>query len=361
MSQSARILSLYKVNGEEVQVLISRSINAEDVQSLLDAGHSPNKTATLVGVHHMYIVRMLRKGVVELYVAFDEQEANPRFVPVSECLVWRCEDALDGVIKAAFETCRANIREYINQETSLYLRVTYGGFFRYLRKKKFTPLADCFYKSCSICGAILPIIKFSPSIDSFAGIDSGCKACRYSSTSKDIYARAQVRRRARKRGLPANLNVPTTGWDRRCELSGILAKTHVDHFIPISIGHAGSYAGNFTHLAPEINSSKSDANPFEWFEANGQRFELSQSAFDSLVAKLAAQNGLTPEEFRDFTYWCFANKRTVEQVHADNLRYGYKKPSLEIWREETGLAFPIRVDFGDLSLDRAQGKEATAA
>ncbi|MNW53451.1 hypothetical protein D3C74_310120 [compost metagenome] len=145
-------------------------------------------------------------------------------------------------------------------------------------------------------------------------------------------------------------------------MSDMLVKTHVDHFIPISIGHAGSYVGNLAYLAPEINSSKSDANPFEWFEANGQRFELSQSAFDSLVAKLAEQNGLTPEEFRNFTYWCFANKRTVEQVRADNDRYGYKKPSLEIWREETGLALPIRVDFGDLSLDRVQEtEEANAA
>jgi len=101
-----------------------------------------------------------------------------------------------------------------------------------------------------------------------------------------------------------------------------------------------------------LNLSKSNANPFEWFEANGQRLELTQSAFDVLVAKLAHQNGLTPEEFRNFTYWCFGNKRTVIEVKADNLRYGYKRPSLEIWREAVGIPFPIRVDFGDLTLDR---------
>ncbi|MEK5414324.1 hypothetical protein [Paenibacillus sp. FSL L8-0708] len=180
---------------------------------------------------------------------------------------------------------------------------------------------------------------------------------RWASQNKTKIRARDARRRTAKASLPESLS--WSGWEttlevtrRRCALTGAPSNIHMEHWLPIGVGHGGTYSGNIYPMHGTLNLSKSDDNPFEWFEANGQRFELSQSSFDVLVAKLAHQNGLTPEEFRDFTYWCFANKRTVIEVKADNLRYGYKRPSLEMWREAVGIPFPIRVDFGDLTLDR---------
>ncbi|WP_427050446.1 hypothetical protein [Paenibacillus sp. TC-CSREp1] len=134
-----------------------------------------------------------------------------------------------------------------------------------------------------------------------------------------------------------------------------------DHFIPVATGHCGTYLGNMRPLASWLNANKSAANPYEWFEANRQRFDLDQSRFDALVWRLAAQNGLTPEEFRKFTYWCFENPRTVEQIAEDNARYGYKKSSIEIWRDQTGLPFPIAVDFGYTALNNDTTRKEDAA
>lgn len=180
---------------------------------------------------------------------------------------------------------------------------------------------------------------------------------RWAANNKTKIRARDVRRRTAKAYLPDA--VTWTEWEstltatkRRCSLTGTVSNIHMEHWLPIGIGHGGTHVGNIYPMQGTLNLSKSDTNPFEWFEANGQRFELTQSAFDALVWRLAHQNGLTPEEFRDFTYWCFANKRTVIEVKADNLHYGYKRPSLEMWREAVGLLFPIRVDFGDLTLDR---------
>lgn len=164
---------------------------------------------------------------------------------------------------------------------------------------------------------------------------------------------------ARKRNLPNCL--PRTGYEdlvqgyhNKCAISGVESGISLDHFIPLSLNHGGSYIGNVYPLCGALNSSKQAANPFEWFADNAERFGLDPAKFDELVTLLAHQNGITPQELRDFVYWCFANKRTTDEVLANNQRYGYKKPSLELWRETTGLAFPIRVDFGDLSLHPTQ-------
>jgi hypothetical protein len=50
---------------------------------------------------------------------------------------------------------------------------------------------------------------------------------------------------------------------------------------------------------------------------------------------LAAQNNLTPQEYREFYDWCFANPRTVDEIKRD------QRHSLEIWREATGRTFEL--------------------
>jgi hypothetical protein len=174
---------------------------------------------------------------------------------------------------------------------------------------------------------------------------------RWRSRNPDKKAAQSARRNARKRGLPASPKLNNT-WV--CALTGADTNVTLEHWLPLNIGHGGTIIGNIYPLVGSLNFSKKDMNPFEWFEANRQRLELSQDAFDLLVGKLAAQCGLTSKEFRSFTYWCFKYSRTVEQIAADNTRYGYKKSSLEIWREQTGLPFPIAVDFGNTTLNNEE-------
>lgn len=220
-------------------------------------------------------------------------------------------------------------------------------------------------KKCLYCGKLKILSEYYPEAKGLGGRLSYCIACHKerSHLNKDVETASRLRYRAAKKALPNR-------WgqrDRRnilkcfngsCALTQANTQLHLDHFIPIATGHMGTVVGNVVPLSAIVNQSKSDSNPFEWFEANRQRFELSQSAFDALVAKLAQQNGLTPEEFRDFTYWCFANPRSLTQIRRDNARYGCKKPSLELWREAIGVPFPIAVNFGNTAHNN--GEEVAA-
>ncbi|MDQ0168695.1 hypothetical protein [Paenibacillus tundrae] len=242
-------------------------------------------------------------------------------------------------------------------------------------------------KRCSDCGELKQLSNYTPSDSGKGGVMSYCKVCgsiraaRWREENQDrkkavdghwkrenkerVQAHAH-KRKSRVKELPDTLT--SRGWfdvlfmfDKRCALTSVLYGVTMEHWIPFNAGHGGNVPGNVYPLINALNTSMGTSNPFEWFEANRQRFELDQSRFDALVGKLASQNGLTPEEFRRFTYWCFDNPRTVEQIAVDNERYGYKKSSLEIWREQTGLPFPIAVDFGNTTLNNDITRKEVAA
>lgn len=109
---------------------------------------------------------------------------------------------------------------------------------------------------------------------------------------------------------------------------------HLDHVIPLTAGHGGTTYENIVPLRADLNISKHNACIFKWFADNRERFDLSQRKFDELIEYLADINEVTTKEYEEFVYWCHDNPRTVEEIEADNERYGYKKPSIEIWREE---------------------------
>jgi len=148
-----------------------------------------------------------------------------------------------------------------------------------------------------------------------------------------------ARREARKKILPDNmteekLSFTLDYFKNGCALSGTTEELrHLDHTIPIAIGHGGTTFGNIIPLSETLNTSKGDSNIFEWFEANRQRFELSQDKFDRLIGFLAEANEMSIEDYRKFVFWCHENPRTLDDIRADNKRYGHKKPSVEIWRE----------------------------
>jgi hypothetical protein len=124
------------------------------------------------------------------------------------------------------------------------------------------------------------------------------------------------RRRARKNALPATLSSDKTveilnNFDNGCALTGS-SDIHLDHVIPLAIGHGGTTFGNMIPLRSDLNISKHDKNIFEWFEANRQRFNLEQGRFDRLIEWLGKANGLTVEEYRDYVYECHANTNEIE-------------------------------------------------
>jgi hypothetical protein len=140
----------------------------------------------------------------------------------------------------------------------------------------------------------------------------------YRNQNKDILRLNVTRRLARKRQLPDDFTFEqemsvAAEFNKSCAMTGG-SNIHWDHVIPLSVGHGGTTYGNMIPLRADLNQSKNDSNIFEWFEANRQRFELSQERFDNLIAYLASANAMTVEEYRDYVYWCHANPRTIDEI-----------------------------------------------
>lgn len=110
--------------------------------------------------------------------------------------------------------------------------------------------------------------------------------------------------------------------NRRCAITGS-DKTHLDHFIPMNTGHGGTYEGNLILLSDELNLSKGTRNPFEWAET---LTDDQRTRFDKVVEYLADLNGLTVSDYREFVFWCFENKRSIEEINDSN------RDSLQLWK-----------------------------
>lgn len=96
-------------------------------------------------------------------------------------------------------------------------------------------------------------------------------------------------------------------FDGKCALTGKDVPIHMDHVIPVSIGHGGTTKSNMLPIWQRINSSKSNSNIFEWYKENGRRFEVCPDRFENAVAYLAELNGMTVDEYREYVYECHAN------------------------------------------------------
>lgn len=128
-------------------------------------------------------------------------------------------------------------------------------------------------------------------------------------------------RRARIRTLPNDLTAEQQNDLIRkfngCALTDSI-EFDIDHVIPLSIGHGGTTYGNVLPLRHDLNQSKGTRNIFEWFEANRQRFDISQSKFDEAIMWLANINGLSVEDYRDHVYWCHENPHSLEDLRSSD-------------------------------------------
>lgn len=140
-------------------------------------------------------------------------------------------------------------------------------------------------------------------------------------------------RRALENALPNTLTTDCVLYLTREGIANFGdSKNHLDHWIPLSTGHGGSYFENMVSLPETWNTSKGSKNPYEWALDTAKQ---DDPVFIKISTELAKRNGLTEREFKDFVYWCFENKRSIHDVERDR-RY-----SIEIWRTETGMQFPL--------------------
>jgi hypothetical protein len=147
------------------------------------------------------------------------------------------------------------------------------------------------------------------------------KQQRWNKENPEMASLVHHRRRARKSALPDTLTVEEyfrtlEYFGNACALTGRTDDLEKEHAIPLSIGHGGTTFGNCYPMNKSLNVSKYNHNIFEWFEANRQRFELSQERFDNLIAYLASANAMTVEEYRAHVDWCHANPRTIDELEA---------------------------------------------
>jgi 5-methylcytosine-specific restriction endonuclease McrA len=191
-------------------------------------------------------------------------------------------------------------------------------------------------KRCGKCMKVQHIDYYSKSSKKRDGRNTVCKGCvkKYQSKNfanlsenkrlwkvsnpKKVLLSVQ-RRRSRMKYLPDSLtddeyNMTLIHFGNKCALTGIETKLDMDHAIPLSVGHGGTTFQNCYPLSSQLNQSKNNNNIFEWFEANRQRFELSQERFDKLIAWLASANAMSVEEYRDYVHWCHANPRSIDEL-----------------------------------------------
>lgn len=204
-------------------------------------------------------------------------------------------------------------------------------------------------KRCSTCKEEKELAEFPKDKRSPLGIKSECKLChkernkrlyyankkRYLAVSNEYKRNNPDVRKVRKHKQRALVNNLSHDWTKKdmdavkayfggkCPLTGS-EDIHYDHFIPLGIGHGGSYIGNMIPLDGRLNESKQAKNPFEWIKT---RDDVSIDAFNSVVDYLAELNGMTSEEYRSFVYWCFDNQRSVDEIKRD------ERKSVDIWKE----------------------------
>jgi hypothetical protein len=155
----------------------------------------------------------------------------------------------------------------------------------------------------------------------------------YREENKDYFNQRQKERTEMYNALPNDY-----WWDNfedifdkfqyKCSITDKEDDITIDHFIPITWGHGGTYKGNLIVIDMELNKSKGQHNPFEWIKKDINKNRINKDKWNQLTHNLAKENGLTIEEFENFVYWCEMNKRTVKEIKLNN-----DKRSLDLWRE----------------------------
>lgn len=312
-----------------MKVSITNISDIEVIQLMLDSGKSMRNVASAFNVHPQIIKRLKDRSVVEIYVAFDE-EVNEVHEAINFEWLWE-EDKLEEMCYTAFDEGKVVLDELFGENfypIGRYVGEAYGDIYEYLRIKNFTKIKSMIYKKCTSCNEVRRIGSFSNRFSKNYGLDSHCKKCTSERVKKHRVENEQYKRsllikhqirRAIEKLLPYDnpylIYKSMKKFHFRCALTGE-SVIHLDHVIPLAIGHGGTLVKNIIPLRKDLNLNKKDKNIFEWFDANKERFNLPQERFDRLIEWLASANAMSVDEYRDYVYWCHANPRSIDELKA---------------------------------------------
>ncbi len=119
-----------------------------------------------------------------------------------------------------------------------------------------------------------------------------------------------LRRKARMSDLPNDFTDEQKDevlalFEGKCAFTGKDVPIQWDHVIPVASETGGTIKANMLPVGQRINSSKGAKNVFEWYEENGERFEVCPERFRKAIEYIAELNGMTYEEYQDYVYSCF--------------------------------------------------------
>ena len=144
--------------------------------------------------------------------------------------------------------------------------------------------------------------------------------------SKDNPERKRVataNRRAKVATLPNDITAEQYAmicdhFGNECALTGTSissGRIQMEHFIAVATGHGGTILELCYPMRSDLNQSKSDRNPFEWYIENSRRFNISPVKWERLTRYMADMNGMEPLEFREYVYNVYEYRDAMEQRH----------------------------------------------
>lgn len=144
------------------------------------------------------------------------------------------------------------------------------------------------------------------------GVASSIFKMGYHEQSNKHSVRRQARRDALINDFSTDQEKATLSYfNGRCALTGKDVPLHVDHVLPLAVGHGGTTLSNMLPIGQRLNSSKGAKNIFEWYEENGDRFDVVPELFAKAIEYLAELNEMTTQDYRDYVYECHANPNDI--------------------------------------------------
>ena len=205
-------------------------------------------------------------------------------------------------------------------------------------KKQYVVILDNDYtmqiQKCNTCLKFKEISCFKEDSSYEVGYSDKCTECHkdLKEFDKDNVKLQSISKTSKDMNLPVSLTEKqmrkiTKDFNQKCALTD--SSDYIfEHFIPVSWGHGGTYLGNVYLLRSDLNSSKSNMNPFKWMEKQLKQDRFSSAKWKKLIRYLAKLNGLTYDEFREYVYWCEGNKRKRDKILRDG-----NKMSLDLWKK----------------------------
>lgn len=311
-----------------------RGERLDRAQFLLDGGVGISIIAEECEVSHTTIYRNIKEGKLEFYEEFEDYVPEDGFY-IGEW--YRLEEMLGEVIDQVYNEGEASIEQETPDGRRLggYVTREYGGMDRFLERFDYKIISQHIKKTCVECKKKKGLDDFYVESDKYYGKSYRCKKCdnqrtvpltrvwiqgnkdkhieyvrKWRRRNPDYSTEANLRRRANIESLPNNFDIEVMRkvFGNTCVLTGS-RDIHLDHFIPVSWGHGGTTNGNVYPLSSELNLSKNNRNPFEWFNSVKDDRGLDENKFNELVAKLARLNNMTDEEFAEYVYWCDSNRK----------------------------------------------------